>query len=646
MEKLSENQQLEKIQIANLREIERSLLPINCQFSVQQKNVILSEKSANIVAGPGSGKTTVLIAKIAYILKQMEKQNSKGICIITHTNVAVEEIRNKLQDMGIENLQYPHFLGTIHEFFNHFFTYKAYQEIYGKGEITIFEEEVYKERFKVMFEDHRPENYSYPPPTSKIKNTYLEFDSKDSVTLIGQCPDSYKDALINTFKSLLEIGVFRHNDCLSFSNWYITKYQNNIITAFKNRFDWAFIDEAQDTSAMQYDLLIKVLGNSSIKLQKYGDPYQSLYTMFGNDKDAWVPSDEKIDKDELSYSTRFGNTIANVLKTTCIEEYKTLQGNSNRVSFKPHLLIYNSTDKVVEEYLNLINEFSQSNEEFRTSKKKIGVVGLLHDQLKRYYPVYEKKNDVKVKSETIVRNFVQVLLRGLLFYIKRTDDLLKHEKVVYSLSYFNEMLTKEEYFEIKCLIAASVRDVYVNKGIINDTTKNQIVTIYKEMTKLEGIYLTRENLLKESLKYIEKQFKINYLSYQKQKENLSIEKNDGEYVSIQDMNFGSVHAVKGETHKATLLVESEVERGFDDNKETFYDCAEIFDFLIGNYSNYNNVREPLCGVIRDALKTAYVALSRPTHLAVVAISEKNLGKALERKKKQAIQAGWVVKNID
>ncbi|AQU77109.1 hypothetical protein [Priestia megaterium] len=61
---------------------------------------------------------------------------------------------------------------------------------------------------------------------------------------------------------------------------------------------------------------------------------------------------------------------------------------------------------------------------------------------------------------------------------------------------------------------------------------------------------------------------------------------------------------------------------------------------------YNNKREPLCEVIRDALKTAYVALSRPTHLAVVAISKKSLGGDLEQKKKQAINAGWVVINID
>ncbi|WP_456363385.1 UvrD-helicase domain-containing protein [Priestia aryabhattai] len=646
MEKLLGSQELEKNQIANLREIEQSLLPINCEFSKQQKRVIVSEKSANIVAGPGSGKTTVLIAKIALILKQMNKKNRKGVCIITHTNVAVEEIRTKLKDMGIENLQYPHFLGTIHEFFNHFFTYKAYRKIYGKNETTIFEEEVYKERFKAMFEIHRPKNTTYDPPTSKIESTYLKFNNKDSVTLIGECRDSYKNALINTFKSLLEIGIFRHNDCLSFSNWYINKYHDPIIKAFENRFDWAFIDEAQDTSAMQYDLLMEVLGKNSIKLQKYGDPYQSLYTMYDKYEDAWIPSSEELDVEELSFSTRFGNSIAKVLRTTCIERYPKLQGDSNRVSFQPHLLIYNSRDKVVGEYLRLINEFYESKEEFRNSQKKIGVVGIQHNELKRYNPAYEKKNEVKVNSETIITNFIQVLLKGLLLYVKRTKIPLKKEKVVYSLSYLNDLLNKEESFELKCRLAKLIRDIYLKEGIIDDNMEEKIVIIYNEMAKLEEIDLTQDGLLEESLQYIKKQFKINYLSYQHQGENLSIVKNDNEYVSIQNLNFGTVHSVKGETHKATLLVESKVKRGFRENTEIFYDCSEIFSFLMGEYYDYRNERKPLAGVIRDALKTAYVALSRPTHLAVVAINVNNLGDDLDEKQKQAKKAGWVVINVE
>ncbi|MCY9127667.1 hypothetical protein MOE95_15280 [Bacillus spizizenii] len=48
-----------------LEEIEKRLLPKGASFSGQQKEVILNSGSANVVAGPGSGKTTVLTAKCA-----------------------------------------------------------------------------------------------------------------------------------------------------------------------------------------------------------------------------------------------------------------------------------------------------------------------------------------------------------------------------------------------------------------------------------------------------------------------------------------------------------------------------------------------------------------------------------------------------
>ena len=71
-----------------------------------------------------------------------------------------------------------------------------------------------------------------------------------------------------------------------------------------------------------------------------------------------------------------------------------------------------------------------------------------------------------------------------------------------------------------------------------------------------------------------------------------------------------------------------------------------FRFLVGNYRNYETETGYLPEVIRDALKTAYVALSRPTHLAVVAINKMNLGDSVDEKKGMAIEAGWEVIDVN
>lgn len=268
----------------DLKEFEKTLLPEGCHFSEEQINVIRSNQSANVVAGPGSGKTTVLIAKIALIFKNMKREArsiNKGLCIITHTNVAVDEIRNKLKIMGIEEIKHPHFIGTIHDFFNHFLTYTSFQKLYPGRNAIIYDEEIYKESFKSLFNQYKPNAYTGNPPTSKISQTYLDLSEDNDIDIIGEAPNFYKGALLETFKTLINTGVLRFNDTLSFSKWFIEKYNSKIRKAFENRFSWIFLDETQDTSYFQYELLNNVFKNSSCIFQKYGDPYQSLYTMFG-----------------------------------------------------------------------------------------------------------------------------------------------------------------------------------------------------------------------------------------------------------------------------------------------------------------------------------------------------------------------------
>src|SRR4051812_759031 len=96
--------------LEQLKIITPKILPPGCDFSSQQKEAISAEGSIDIVAGPGSGKTTVLIAKCGLLLND-KAQSDKGTCLITHTNVAVDEIRTGLRKIGINDIEYPNFIG-------------------------------------------------------------------------------------------------------------------------------------------------------------------------------------------------------------------------------------------------------------------------------------------------------------------------------------------------------------------------------------------------------------------------------------------------------------------------------------------------------------------------------------------------------
>lgn len=77
--------------------------------------------SVDVAACPGSGKTTLVVAKLALLARKWQS-NTRGICVLSHTNVAREEIEHRLggTDVGQRLLGYPHFIDTIHGFVNRF----------------------------------------------------------------------------------------------------------------------------------------------------------------------------------------------------------------------------------------------------------------------------------------------------------------------------------------------------------------------------------------------------------------------------------------------------------------------------------------------------------------------------------------------
>src|SRR5659263_111926 len=96
-------------------------------FNEGQKKIIRFWDSADIQACPGSGKTTTLAAKLIILANKIPKSFKQGICVITHTNVAVEEIKNKLGSYSSFYLNYPNHFGTIQSVVDKFFTIPSYK---------------------------------------------------------------------------------------------------------------------------------------------------------------------------------------------------------------------------------------------------------------------------------------------------------------------------------------------------------------------------------------------------------------------------------------------------------------------------------------------------------------------------------------
>jgi DNA helicase II / ATP-dependent DNA helicase PcrA len=571
--------------------ITSQILPEGCDFSEQQKKAIIADGTVNVVAGPGSGKTTVLIAKCALLLKQ-RFDNNQGVCLITHTNVAVDEIKMGLKKIGIENIEYPNFIGTIQEFFNTFFAKKAFHLIQGDKQYRVLDDDEYRKKFDEIFQQYKPDWYTFPTPNISKGNPKFVISDDLSFTVISNVKPSYKDSFEKSIQTLFKWGIVNNFQCLELSKWYIEKYKEQTRKAISKRFKYVLLDEAQDTSQIQYELLKTLFLNTEVFFQKFGDPYQALYTIFEGNNDAWVPSMEfEVPYLEISETSRFGSNISDVVKIVCVEKYDNFKSLNYIKSFSPYFIIYDSEEDLLNQYRGLIDKCNKESESFYYSKKKDAILSAFHDDLGQLFSSYIKPSIKPLKNEGVIKKIYNFLI-GLLS--KEMDISFKELKDLIDSN-------------LKCKVNISL----CIKELNNEKYVPSLVTYNLEEVMA---ILTNNKVVRFSLINIADQLKYFHQSSLPMKEN---------QVTNQEIEFylGTIHSVKGETHRSTLLVLNTIFKDFSTEIPTDHSIFDLLkEYFSGVYINPYTISD---AIKRDetlkSLKLAYVALSRPTHLAAIAI---------------------------
>lgn len=124
-------------------------------FDAQRIDVIKEDRSCYVQACPGSGKTTALLAKLIILANKMPLPDGQGICVLTHTNVAIDEIKARVGQMADVLFKYPNFFGTIQTFLHKYVTAAALHYFYG-SQIAYVDDDI--SRF-VLHKKYRSLNY-------------------------------------------------------------------------------------------------------------------------------------------------------------------------------------------------------------------------------------------------------------------------------------------------------------------------------------------------------------------------------------------------------------------------------------------------------------------------------------------------------
>ena len=238
---------------------------------------LLTMDTVDFEACPGSGKTTLLVAKLA-ILSMRWKYRQQGICVVSHTNAARNEINAKLGQSaaGIALTRYPHFVGTIHSFMNE---YLALPWLRSKGiEVRCIDTQVaLTKRWGLL-----PRNLRYALEQAQLDEKCLIYDRPDysggRTGRFGPQTSTYQ-TLVKVRRTVSEQGYLCFDEMFVWANELLDRHPQTALD-LRQRFPIVFVDEAQDNSEEQSALLHRIFraGVAPSRRQRFGDSNQAIYT--------------------------------------------------------------------------------------------------------------------------------------------------------------------------------------------------------------------------------------------------------------------------------------------------------------------------------------------------------------------------------
>ena len=336
---------------------ETVLLPDNCRFSDCAKEVICCWDSADVTACPGSSKTTVLLAKLKILADKMPLGGGAGVCVLSHTNVAVNEIKSKLPYCTETLMRYPNYVGTIQSFVDQFVTMPYIKntrrltvrpiddKTYAKQLLYVIQSSnEYKKLLNSVKKRCLQSQGKYPEEEDFIQNLYVDEHGRLRVRnqkkqIAGSDKDSTKQ-FHRAVEHLLQVdGIIRYQDTYRYAKEAIDLLGANYTELFARRFKYVFIDEYQDCHKEQRDILDQLFNPTQCCVMRIGDPDQAIYDFQDERTEDWIPKEGSL---HIESSCRYSQPIADIL-VPLKKDAKPIETSAISREYKPVLIVFDSS---------------------------------------------------------------------------------------------------------------------------------------------------------------------------------------------------------------------------------------------------------------------------------------------------------------
>jgi len=313
-----------------------------CDFTGEKQKAFLSAgESCDVQAAPGNGKTTLLVAKLA-LLSRNWASRTQGVCVISHTNAAREEVEDKLfsHPSASAFLGYPHFIGTVTAFIDRFV---ALPYLRGLGwQVQRIDDDVFSAVAGSRW-GAKPALVTYANMQNSRNRRALEqfvgnMELAVDFEVAGRAapqrlkirhrprqpgPHTATGAALEELKAeIVNDGFYRFSDMMALAHQAIERYPS-LIERIRKRFPLVLLDEAQDTNGTQLALLNRLF-DEGVAYQRLGDENQTLYEDESlTPDDYWKAAEGVI---PLNKTRRFGAELAVIASRLTVRAAQQIEG--------------------------------------------------------------------------------------------------------------------------------------------------------------------------------------------------------------------------------------------------------------------------------------------------------------------------------
>lgn len=566
----------------------------------QQEAIDVNNNVVLVVAGPGTGKTTVLIEKIISLLNK--DVALKKILALTFTNNAAKNIKNRLEKIVNNEIK------DCNSFTFHSFA-ALMLRIYNKylvdlnQDFQIIDTIDQKKIVKKIIDENKLDFELW-----EIINTIS--NAKTISLTHNEIKDNLESKYINVYEQYQQFLV--KSNYMDFDDLML--YLNEILDidevreSIQNRFDYILIDEYQDTSKIQ-DIIVQKIKKIDTQLFIVGDIDQSIYGWRG----AYVENmlnipnlyeDVKIVKLEKNYrSTDKIIDIANQL----------IVYNNKR--FDKSLETNKMSDLAVN-YKNFTNDLIAANFIIKELTYNINK----HPD-KQFAILYRNNAQSKVIEDALINNSINYQILGGMRFFERMEikDILAYLKLILNhednISFLrivnvpkrkigdktiNKIIELSNNYDISYFAALELAKINKNFiSIINkykDLLEEDFLVNFDNLLKELDYYTYLKNISNSDEKYAERVDNINILK-ESINENLA-------YMSLEEYLLTiNLDNIEDQHHSNVILSTIHGVKGLE------FDCVYLFGLnqgILPSYRAINNDED----AIEEERRICYVAITR------------------------------------